>query len=73
MVQHAGIFLFTIRDFTALCKKKTLKIERRVIMNDKLSSKILTGIRIPRGLGAERIIAVVSKTLKLESLCPYFQ
>ena len=55
-----NIHLFTIRDFTALCKEENLKIERRVIMNDKLSSKILTGIGFET-LGAERVIAVVSK------------
>ena len=55
-----NIHLFTIRDFTALCKEEDLKIERRVIMNDKLSSKILTGIGFET-LGAERVIAVVSK------------
>ena len=55
-----NIHLFTLRDFTRLCEKQGLKIEKMVIDNDDALSKGLTAIGL-KNLGAERVLAIISK------------
>lgn len=55
-----NIHLFTLRDFTRLCEKQGLKIEKMVFDNDGTFSKILTKLGL-KNLGAERVLAVISK------------
>lgn len=55
-----NIHLFTLRDFTRMCEDQNLKIEKLFIDNDKVFSKILTAIG-RTNLGAERVVALVSK------------
>jgi len=55
-----NIHLFTYSDFIRLCEAEHLRIEKLVVVNDKLSSKILTALG-HRNLGAERVVAIVSR------------
>lgn len=55
-----NIHLFTLRDFIRMCESENLTIEKLYFDNDKLFSKILTSIG-RTNLGAERVVALVSK------------
>ena len=55
-----NIHLFTLRDFIRMCESENLTIEKLYFDNDKLFSKILTSI-CRTNLGAERVVALVSK------------
>lgn len=55
-----NIHLFTLRDFTRLCEKQGLKVEKMAFENNGTFSKILTGVGL-KNLGAERVLAIISK------------
>jgi homoserine O-acetyltransferase len=55
-----NIHLFTLKDFTALCKEEGIFIKSLDFANNSILSKILTKCSF-KNLGAEQIVALISK------------
>ncbi len=55
-----NIHLFTLSDFTVLCKKENIHIKKLAFANGSVLSKLLTAIGF-RNSGAEQVIAVIEK------------
>ena len=55
-----NIHLFTLSDFTSLCKKEGILIKSLEFVNNSVLSKILTKLGL-KNLGAEQVVALISK------------
>ncbi|MCL2283154.1 MAG: glutamine-hydrolyzing GMP synthase, partial [Fibromonadales bacterium] len=55
-----NIHLFTLNDFTTLCKKENIRIKHLEFSNSSAMSKLLTNIGF-KNLGAEQVVAVIEK------------
>jgi len=55
-----NIHLFTLKDFTQLCKKEKIRIKKLEFTNYSPLSKFLTKCGL-RNLGAEQVVALISK------------